>query len=72
MYKGQKLLLCSDGLTDEVDDEVIASILASSESEQEKVDQLLKKALSEGGSDNITIILIAAPDSAPERLITLA
>jgi len=72
MYKGQKLLLCSDGLTDEVDDDVISSILASSESEHDKVELLLKQALAEGGSDNITIILVSAPDYAPERLVTLA
>ncbi len=72
MYKGQKLLLCSDGLTDEVRDEAIASILASTENEQDKVNHLLQRALASGGSDNITIILVSAPDSAPERLVSLA
>jgi len=72
MYKGQSLLLCSDGLTDEVKDDAIASVLASNESEQEKVDHLLKLALASGGKDNITILLVSALESAKARHVTLA
>lgn len=72
MYKGQKLLLCSDGLTDEVQDAAIASVLNSNDNEQEKVEQLLKLALAEGAKDNVTILLISAPDSAKPRHVTLA
>lgn len=67
MYKCQTLLLCSDGLTDEVSDNAIASVLSSSYDEEEKANQLLQLALSEGGSDNITILLIGAPDYAADR-----
>lgn len=66
-YKGQSILLCSDGLTDEVRDEAIASVLNTTHSEKEKTTQLLELALAEGGSDNITILLVASPDDAPER-----
>jgi len=72
MYKGQSLLLCSDGLTDEVQDAAIASVLSSDDSEQDKVDQLLKLALAEGGKDNVTILLVSAPDHAKRRHVTLA
>jgi len=65
MYKDQLLLLCSDGLTDEVRDDAIASVLGSTYDTQEKTAQLLQLALAEGGSDNITILLIAAPERAP-------
>ena len=54
-----QLLLCSDGLTEEVDDSSIARILAKSElSPQECVDQLVLAALDGGGSDNITVIVL--------------
>lgn len=54
-----QLLLCSDGLTEEVDDGRIASILSKSElSAQECVDQLVMAALDGGGSDNITVVLL--------------
>jgi len=62
---GDKILLCSDGLTDFVDDTEIAHALERSyEHEQQQVDRLLTKALNNGGGDNITIELIAAPQKS--------
>lgn len=55
---GDKFLVCSDGLTEEVDDEQIAEIMNKSLSPKEIGDQLLIKALENGGSDNITVIII--------------
>jgi protein phosphatase len=56
---GMQLLLCSDGLTEEVDDAGIADTLAYEEcSAQECVDSLVAAALDGGGSDNITAILV--------------
>jgi len=56
---GSQLLLCSDGLTEEVRDAQIAGILAKSEwSAQECVDALVAAALDNGGADNITVVLI--------------
>jgi len=56
---GVKLLLCSDGLTEEVDDDQIISILDADYLPQESVDHLILAALDNGGSDNITVLLIA-------------
>ncbi len=56
---GSQLLLCSDGLTEEVDDADIAGVLARSDlSAQECVDHLILAALDGGGSDNVTVILL--------------
>ncbi|HYQ24680.1 PP2C family protein-serine/threonine phosphatase [Stenotrophomonas sp.] len=56
---GMQLLLCSDGLTEEVDDRDIARTLAYDDaSAQECVDSLVASALDGGGSDNITVILV--------------
>ncbi len=55
---GDKILLCSDGLTEEVDDEHIAEILRKPLSPKEIGDQLIIQALENGGSDNITTIVI--------------
>ncbi|MCD9033276.1 protein phosphatase 2C domain-containing protein [Luteimonas sp. Y-2-2-4F] len=58
---GMQLLLCSDGLTEEVDDRGIARILAHGEcSAQECVDGLVAAALDGGGSDNVTVVLVRA------------
>ena len=56
---GMQLLLCSDGLTEEVDDGGIAQVLAHTEcSAQECVDGLVAAALDGGGSDNVTVVLV--------------
>ncbi len=56
---GMQLLLCSDGLTEEVDDTRISAIVAKTQcTAQECVDALIAAALDGGGSDNITAILI--------------
>ncbi|MEX2327878.1 MAG: protein phosphatase 2C domain-containing protein [Pseudomonadales bacterium] len=61
---GQKILLCSDGLTDCVSDEQITDIIRGKGSDQEKVDTMIKLAVEQGGRDNITVILVSAPTSA--------
>ena len=56
---GMQLLLCSDGLTEEVDDRNIAQVLAMTDcSAQECVDTLVAAALDGGGSDNVTVVLV--------------
>lgn len=49
-------LICSDGLTDMLSEQEIKDILIS-KSINDAVDNLLEKALANGGKDNITIIL---------------
>lgn len=59
LHAGDQLLLCSDGLTEEVDDATIQAIVARTElSAQECVDHLMLAALDGGGSDNITVVLL--------------
>jgi protein phosphatase len=58
---GMQLLLCSDGLTEEVKDATIGAIVGRTElSAQECVDHLILAALDGGGSDNVTVILVRA------------
>lgn len=57
--RGTQVLLCSDGLADELDRSRIAAILARTElAAQECVDQLLLAALDAGGHDNLTALLV--------------
>ena len=60
MAAGQKILLCSDGLTDCVRRENIEAILSKPGSDQDKVDELIQAALDGGGNDNITVVLVSA------------
>jgi PPM family protein phosphatase len=55
---GMSFLICSDGLTEEVNDNGIASVVGRQDlAAQECVDHLLLAALDAGGSDNVTVIL---------------
>ena len=50
-------LLCTDGLTKHVPDELIAQRLASMVSARQACEQLLNDALDDGGTDNISIVV---------------
>ncbi len=56
--KGDKLLLCSDGLTGMVSDIIIKNIVENNSDIEECVSMLIEEALNNGGQDNITVILI--------------
>lgn len=59
LLPGQQILLCSDGLTEEVEDGEIARILARPDlTAQECVDHLILAALDGGGSDNVTVVVL--------------
>jgi protein phosphatase len=62
---GDIFLLCSDGLTDMVDDAEIQNVLVSAETIQQKVKRLIGAALSAGGRDNITVILCEVQMNEP-------
>lgn len=60
---GDIVLLCSDGLTDMVNHEVIANTLAQSVNLELKAEQLVQLALDGGGRDNVTLILAKLEDT---------
>ena len=56
--KGLRLLLCSDGLTKEIDDERIRLHLAAGLTPMETAQALVDAALASGGRDNVTTIVV--------------
>ena len=52
------LLLCTNGLTDVVTDDAISDMLASRRSPSEQCDLLVDLALTNGGQDNVTVVLV--------------
>lgn len=52
------LLLCSDGLTDELEETQIMDIVLQSDSPQEASEKLIDAANQAGGHDNITVVLV--------------
>jgi PPM family protein phosphatase len=57
IFSGDLFLLCSDGLTDLVDDAAIADFLAHSDSIAQKSLKLIDIAKQAGGKDNITVMI---------------
>ena len=55
---GQRLLLCSDGLTKELTEVGIQHFLATAESAEEAAQQLVQRALDNAGRDNVTVVVI--------------
>jgi protein phosphatase len=57
LQKGDRLLLCSDGLTKMMNDQEIESYLNRQEDIQELADRYVQRANELGGEDNVTVIV---------------
>ncbi len=55
-------LLCSDGLTDALNDDEIREILVSGNSVKDCIKTLLLNAVKKGGTDNITAVIVKAAE----------
>ena len=66
-HANERILLCSDGLTGELDESGISSILKQGLPEQDLVDQLIEAANQHGGTDNISAILVGAGETLKTR-----
>lgn len=58
IYPGDIFLLCSDGLTDMISDDLILRNLISALDLSQKTDKLIELANSAGGKDNVTVVLV--------------
>ena len=58
LQRGDRLILCCDGLWEMVLDEEIARIVQTSRTPQEACDQLIMAANAAGGDDNISVIVV--------------
>ncbi len=57
LQPGDRLLLCSDGLTEVVRDDEIAAVLAEHHEPAAACDALIAAALAGGGPDNVTVVV---------------
>ncbi|WP_101757803.1 PP2C family serine/threonine-protein phosphatase [Oceanicoccus sp. KOV_DT_Chl] len=55
---GDRYLLCSDGLNDELTDEEICTLLRSPDNSETVTQRLINEALEKGGRDNISVIVV--------------
>ena len=66
---GDWLVLCSDGLNDELEDHDIAGVLVGKDSPEAGADALIAAALASGGRDNVSVVIVEAqgPDETNRR-----
>jgi protein phosphatase len=57
LLDGDRLLLCTDGLTNMADDQTIARVLGAAASAEEACQSLVELALERGGLDNVTVVV---------------
>ena len=67
LLPGDRLVLCSDGLTDLVDEAEILSIMKT-HPQEEAIDLLIDLANQRGGHDNITVVTLEMPEIAAETV----
>jgi protein phosphatase len=60
--KGDRLLLCSDGLSNELDSDTLARLASAPFTLEESVTQLIEAAKEAGGRDNISAVLLEFDD----------
>lgn len=58
LKESDRVLMCSDGLTDMIEDAEIFRILKEKESTEEGIECLIETANENGGNDNITVVVI--------------
>ncbi len=61
-FLGDRYLLCSDGLFNEVDNEAIVDVLTVIEDPDEAATELVRRANAGGGRDNITCVVVDVID----------
>ena len=61
---GERILLCTDGLVGELEDARISEILATVADAAQAAQTLVCHAVAGGASDNVTVVVVDAPDEA--------
>jgi serine/threonine protein phosphatase PrpC len=64
IVRGDRFVLCSDGLVDEVPDSEITQLVANVEDPQALSEQLVALANSHGGRDNVTVVVVDVMEGA--------
>ncbi|OUO33689.1 protein phosphatase [Olsenella sp. An293] len=74
---GDRIILCSDGLSSMISDSEIEAVAVSSATPQQAADNLVAAALTAGGADNVTVVVVdvtndGLADAARRRLLRRA
>jgi PPM family protein phosphatase len=70
LLEGDRVLLCSDGLTGMLTEEQIQAILETTEDPQQAADRLIRAANRAGGVDNITAVVLNVQEGEPDQPVS--
>lgn len=68
LRRGDRVLVCSDGLTDMVGEDEVARVLGAHPDDDAAVTALVERALAAGGRDNVTCVLATVVPGVPRSL----
>ena len=69
-HAGERFVICSDGLSNELDADTIRDLLTSTDDPQQAAEALVAAAVAAGGRDNVSVVVVAldagdGADTAP-------
>jgi serine/threonine protein phosphatase PrpC len=64
----ERLVLCSDGITEMIDDDAVAAILGEATDPRDAADRLVAEAVRAGGRDNATAVVVDVMGLETERV----
>lgn len=64
---GERFLVCSDGLSNELSSDAMAAIVAGATGPQEAADALVRAAVEAGGRDNVTVVVLETEAGGDDR-----
>jgi len=67
---GQQIILCSDGMSDDLSEKDISDIMQQTVPAAEKAKALIEAAKSRGGLDNISLVIIDSPVTKTSNLLS--
>ncbi|MCA9331137.1 protein phosphatase 2C domain-containing protein, partial [Candidatus Saccharibacteria bacterium] len=71
LQRGDTVLLCTDGLTNELSDEYIQQIVSNARTPQAAAQRLISKARAAGGTDDITALLLRWQDRRRRNILLI-
>jgi PPM family protein phosphatase len=66
--KGDRLVICTDGLTKELDESEIAALMRTGKHANDIVEQLMRAALGKGARDNVSVGAIIVDRASADRM----
>lgn len=69
-YAGERFLICSDGLTNELSDRDLREILEEHPDPQSAAEELVREAVLAGGRDNVTVVVVNLEADGEDETVT--